>query len=81
MSPQKAYVLKTWVPAGGAILGGSENFSRWGLARGSRSLEWVLGSVLSLASFLSLYLLPGHHEVKKVPPSPVPVTVMFCPRA
>jgi hypothetical protein len=30
---------KAWSSAGGAILGGSRNFRRWGLNEGSRPLE------------------------------------------
>jgi hypothetical protein len=49
-------LVKTLFPAGDAVLGGSGNFRRWCLVRGSRSQGCVLeGCVLSRA-FLYLFL-------------------------
>jgi hypothetical protein len=36
--PPQAPVFNAWFPAGGTILGGPGNFSRWGLVGESRSL-------------------------------------------
>jgi hypothetical protein len=48
------------LPAGWTILGGSGNFRRWGLSRGSKSLGNILGGCLVPGSFchsLFLYFL------------------------
>jgi hypothetical protein len=74
----KVHVLKDLSPAGDAILGGSGNFSKWGLAGGSGSpgggSPWGLYLVLGPSLLLSAYVL---HEVTFSMWFPV-TTMMFC---
>jgi hypothetical protein len=37
--PIQAHVMNNWSPADDAVLGGSENFRRWCLVGGSKSLS------------------------------------------
>jgi hypothetical protein len=70
--------LGAWFPAGGAILEGSGNFRRWGLAGGSRFLEVGPWEYLSLIS-ISLSLLPVCHEVNSAPLPYTPAAIIFWP--
>jgi hypothetical protein len=55
--PPQAYVLNARSPAGGSILGGSRNFRRWGLIRGSRSLDFESYTWSTVPFSLSLLLV------------------------
>jgi hypothetical protein len=57
-------VLNVLSPAGGAILGGSRKFRRWGLVRGIRSLGGVPLKFTPGPQFLPCSLLLVHHEVR-----------------
>jgi hypothetical protein len=61
------------VPAGGAVLGGSGDFGRWGTAGGNKSLDDVSwGYSLSY----SLCLLPVCYEVSSI--SHILYAIKFC---
>jgi hypothetical protein len=67
--PPQALVLNAWFPAGGAILGGSGYFRRWGLAGGSGSLgSMFLDAVSYPFPSLFLPLFPLCHKVSSLYP-------------